>query len=376
MRYRCRGMSGSIRSRFGDLTRNAHLWLPGYLYTRWRRRAEPPPQHAWATIADHFEPGWRNSDRGTARQRVALWRRSWPKIAEIHRDATGRRPRYCFFFPQEQYREELLDPLAEITAAGLGDVEVHIHHDGGGVQEFLDRMGGFVDVLSRRHGLLHSVGGRPAFGFIHGNWALDNARPDGRWCGLNNELTLLRELGCYADFTLPAAPDPSQAGPVNQIFRATDDPRRPRSHARGTPILPGRPADGDLTLIPGPLALRWGQQRLRPRLETGELAANDLPSPERARLWLARAPRIGEHVFVKLFAHGAQESNAAALLSGGLALLFESLHAECLRIGAALHYVSTWEMWQVVENLRKEADPLSVLAPAKREAVVGSGSPS
>ena len=30
--------------------------------------------------------------------------------------------------------------------------------------------------------------------------------PDGRWCGLNNELILLRDLGCYADFTLPSAP--------------------------------------------------------------------------------------------------------------------------------------------------------------------------
>ena len=37
------------------------------------------------------------------------------------------------------------------------------------------------------------------FGFIHGNWCLDNSRADGRWCGLNNELILLRELGCYAD---------------------------------------------------------------------------------------------------------------------------------------------------------------------------------
>ncbi len=367
---------GGYLTRLGYLTRNPHLWLPSYLLTRWRRRGEARPRHAWVAIADHFEPGWKGADPGTARERVARWSNAWPTIADQHRDATGRRPLYTFFFPQEEYRAELLDPLAAMTTEEIGDVEVHIHHDGGGVQEFVDRMSGFVDVLRRRHGLLREVAGRPVFGFIHGNWALDNARPDGRWCGLNNELTLLRDLGCYADFTLPAAPDPSQAGPVNQIFTAIDDPARPRSHDRGTPVLPGAPTRGDLTLIPGPLALRWGKGRLLPRLETGELAANNLPSPERARLWLARAPRIGEHVFVKLFAHGAQERNAAALLAGGLVALFESLRAECLRIGAALHYVSTWEMWQVVENLRKREDPFLVSPSAGRRAVAASSSPS
>ena len=53
--------------------------------------------------------------------------------------------------------------------------------------------------------------GELRFAFIHGNWSLDNSRPDGRWCGLNNELILLRELGCYADFTLPSAPSDTQA---------------------------------------------------------------------------------------------------------------------------------------------------------------------
>ena len=44
------------------------------------------------------------------------------------------------------------------------------------------------------------------YAFIHGNWSLCNSRPDGRYCGVNNELDVLRETGCYADFTLPSAP--------------------------------------------------------------------------------------------------------------------------------------------------------------------------
>jgi hypothetical protein len=51
----------------------------------------------------------------------------------------------------------------------------------------------------------HHSNRRVAYGFIHGNWALDSARPDGRFCGVNDEITILHETGCYADFTQPAA---------------------------------------------------------------------------------------------------------------------------------------------------------------------------
>ena len=30
-----------------------------------------------------------------------------------------------------------------------------------------------------------------AYAFVHGNWALDNSRPDGRWCGIDAELPRL-----------------------------------------------------------------------------------------------------------------------------------------------------------------------------------------
>ena len=39
------------------------------------------------------------------------------------------------------------------------------------------------------------VTGQPRWAFIHGNWALDNAHPDGTGCGVNNELIILREEG-------------------------------------------------------------------------------------------------------------------------------------------------------------------------------------
>ena len=129
-----------------------------------------------------------------------------------------------------------------MTAAGIADVEVHIHHDGEGEQDFVDRITQFIEVLHNRHGLLRQESGQVRFGFIHGNWALDNSLPNGRWCGLNNELVLLRDLGCYADFTLPSAPSPLTRI-VNTIYWATDDPCRPKSHDTGIPVKDGSHLD-------------------------------------------------------------------------------------------------------------------------------------
>ncbi len=200
--------------RLAEATRNAHLWLPGYARSRWRAHRAAAPTHAWVTIADHFEPLWKRPDDATARERVARWRRAFPEIAARHQDSAGRPPCYAFFYPEEEYRPELLDPLAEMAHAGYADVEVHLHHDGDTALP-IRRSGRPLHRDARRHatGCCDGRSGRLRFGFIHGNWALDNARPDGRWCGLNNEITLLRDLGCYADFTMPAAPDVSQGDP-------------------------------------------------------------------------------------------------------------------------------------------------------------------
>lgn len=332
------------------LPRHAELWLPGYLRSRLRRVLDrTPTKTVWLTIADHFEPFWRGADPKQARNRVRLWRERWPEIARRHSDSTGRPPVYTFFYPEEEYRPELLDALAELAAMRLADVEVHIHHDGEGEQNFLDRISGFLETLRLRHGLLRTRQGKTVFGFIHGNFALDNSMPDGRWCGLNNEITLLARLGCYADFTMPSAPWPSQARMVNVIYWVTDDPDRPKSYDRGLPVRPGVASGGDLLMIPGPLGLRW-RDRWRPRLETGEIASYDPVTPYRVRRWLAIAPRVGGEVFLKLHTHGAQERNADLLLGGGLDRLFQLLAQECRGRGWQLRFVSAWGMREAVEQ--------------------------
>jgi hypothetical protein len=340
-----------------SLPRYAELWFPGYVRSRLANWSSRPPGRVWVAIADHWEPYWLKPGDDVARVRVAAWRKHWPEIAARHRDFRGRCPKYTFFYPQEEYRCEFLDALAEMTHQGIADVEVHIHHDGEGEQNFLDRMHGFIETLSARHNLLRRVNGKTVFGFIHGVWALDNSWPGGKYCGLNNEITLLRDMGCYADFTMPSGGSPTQSRTVNTIYWVTDDPQRPRSYDRGIPVRPGVPASGDLLLIPGPLGIRW-TERIVPRMETGEIAHQDLPTRYRVRRWLALAPRIGNDIFIKLYTHGAQERNTAALLTnGGLDSLFRLLTEECGAQGHDLRYVSTWEMRQAVDTAAGLSQP-------------------
>jgi hypothetical protein len=343
------------------LIRNSQIWGPSYVKQRLRRiasRSVPPVKRVWVTLADHYEPRWNGADLNTGQSRVALWRSAWPEIAiRCKPDTNGNPPRYTFFFPQEEYHPTLIEPLAEMVRQGIADVEVHLHHDGEGRQNFIDRISSFCSVLNRDHGLLRKRNGRLTFGFIHGNWALDNSQPDGRWCGLNDEIQVLRDLGCYADFTMPSGDSPTQARLVNTIYFSKDDPERPKSYDDGVPVTPGGEVEGDLLMIPGPLGMRW-RDRWLPRLETGELCYGNVATPYRVRRWVDLAPRIGCDTFIKLYTHGAQERNSSVLLSHALELAFNLVVEEANRRNCAIYFVSAWQMYLAIDAIRRRRDPL------------------
>jgi hypothetical protein len=342
------------------LTRNAHLWLPDLLAARWRRSVAPSdtPTDILFCIADHFEPAHGAPGLGVERARVRTWIEQLPKLAARFRDADGRPPRHTFFYPAEQYRPEHLEALGFLCEAGLGEVEIHLHHDDDTSEGLRATLREFARRLFVEHGLLTSgPTGLPAYGFIHGNWALDNARPDGRHCGVNDELTVLRETGCFADFTMPAAPDISQSRTVNRLYYAVDDPARPRSHDRGIDAHVGKePPPGGLLLVQGPLALDWGRRAfgVLPGLDVAAIDASPgyQPSLRRFRRWIDA--RIGvrgrpEWVFVKVHTHGAVERNAATLLGKRMVALHEAIGRE-FNDGHRyrLHYVTAREMTNLV----------------------------
>ena len=339
------------------LPKHAELWVPSFLRNRLGRLADRTrPKRLWGRHHRSLRADGRQGLLAQGMARVAHWQRRWPEIAAAApRDASGRPPKFTFFYPQEEYEHEILSALEGMHRDGIADVDVHIHHDNDTNAGFREKITSFCNRLHEHHGFLRMHHGRLVFGFIHGNWALDNSRPDGRWCGVTGELQALRDLGCYADFTMPSLPSATQGHIANRIYWTTGDPTKPRGFDHGLDAVPGGGRRGDLMMIPG----RWAcgsANRLVPRIEAGELAAYDQPTAYRVNGWLDLAPRIGEDIFLKLYGHTAREDNAAALLgelprSGSLQPMFRDIHATAAARGLELHWVTAYEMFCAVERL-------------------------
>src|SRR5262249_33665113 len=154
--------------------------------------------------------------------------------------------------------------------------------------------------------------GGHAWSFIHGNWSLANGRRDGRWCGVDDELRLLRELGCYADFTFPSAPDPCQPRVVNSLYYPRDDSQR-RAYADPEPLRVGAPCRDRVLMVQGPLAVARRPGTWALRIESAAIDAGDPPTEARLRTWIDQWVHVDgrpEWTFVKVHAHGAPEKNA------------------------------------------------------------------
>jgi hypothetical protein len=337
-------------------------WLIPYLMQAGRRRAARPgePVRLLLCVADHFEPRHGKPSAAMEEARVARWVEDYPRLLGDFRDSDGRPPRHSFFFPLEEYEPEHLDALAGLCRAGYGEVEVHLHHDGDTADNLRRQLLDFKDVLADRHRLLarHRLSGEIAYGFIHGNWALDNSRPDGRWCGVTNELAVLRQTGCYADFTLPSAPDATQTRTINRIYYAKGAAGRCKAHDNGVAVgTAPRPVDS-LMLLQGPLLLNWQARKwgVLPRLENACLQGNQPPTLDRLDLWLrarVQVPSRPDWFFVKLHTHGAPERNADMLL-GEPAVRFHAALAERAHRDSSFtyHYVTAREMF----NLARAAE--------------------
>jgi hypothetical protein len=335
--------------------RGIDRWILAYLVQSKRKPEPDRTVHVLICVADHFEPRTAASDE-LARSRVELWVREYPARFERFRDSDGRTPRHSFFFPIEEYDPEHLDALAGLCRAGFGEVEVQLHHDNDTSDNLRRTLIEGRDNFTR-HGLLarDRWSGAVAYGFVHGNWALDNSRPDRRWCGVNDELEVLRETGCYADFTLPSAPSRTQTRKINSIYYAIDDPRRPRSHDKGVDVGTGKAPAKGLMLIQGPLVLDWRRRgrALFPNTENGCIQASQPPHISRLDLWLKARVQVStrpDWFFIKLHAHGAMEYSHDVLLGEPMVQFHEDL-AELARgdPNFCYHYVTAREMYNLVK---------------------------
>lgn len=334
-------------------------WIVPYALQNGRRRRPKPLEevHLLLCIADHYEPKQYRPSAEVSWARVRRWVEDYPRQFARFRDSDGRPPRHTFFFPVEEYEPDYLDALTDLCRQGFGEVEIHLHHDHDTAENLRRTLLAFKKTLAERHGLLarnpHS--GEPVYAFIHGNWALNNSRPDGRHCGVNNELDILRETGCYADFTMPSAPHPTQTKKINSIYYAVAKGSRPRAHDTGSDVGSGPAPEGSLMLIQGPLVLDWGRRKygLLPRLENACIQGSQPARIERLDRWLqarVQVPSRPDWFFVKLHTHGGDENNHEVLLGEPMVRFHEDLARRAdENPHFHFHYVTAREMYNLVK---------------------------
>ena len=299
------------------LSDKLHWSLPWLLrYPFWRSREllrglteSNEPRHLVFLVANHFEPGL-----GTeALVRLESWCRLARATGDAVRDHDGTPFRHTNFFPAEQYERPILDVLAGLQSDGYGEVEIHLHH---GVErpdtaENTRRsLEEFRDVLAEEHGCLsrEETDSSPRYAFVHGNWALANSA-GGRFCGVDNEMQILADTGCYADFTLPSVPFQSQVPRINAIYQCGHALNEARPHRSGPNLEVGQQPELPV-IFTGPLVFDWTRRVGRlpiPRIDDGALAQNYPLSLHRFNRWCSA--RIGVHGrpewhFIKLFSHG------------------------------------------------------------------------
>src|SRR6516165_4103052 len=338
---------------------------PRLLASLWQTSLRSPPAleqeiHVLLCVADHYEPKHGPAPMPVARARIEKWACDYPRNLGEFCDSDGRPPRHSFFYPLEEYEPEILDALAELCRQGYGEVEVHLHHDNDCADRLRRVLVDYKHLLAEQHGLLarRRESGELAYGFIHGNWALCNSHPEGDWCGVNEEIDVLRDTGCYADFTMPSAPHPTQTRTINRIYYATNRAGKSKSHDTGQDVGAGPAPMRSLMLIQGPLALNWRQRKwgLMPRLENGCLQASQPPSLQRLRSWLQAAvqvPTRPDWYFVKLHSHGAVERDHHTLLGAPMTNFHQALARHAHQYPHFhYHYVTAREMY----NLAKAAE--------------------
>lgn len=313
--------SESYLTKFKD----ALPWLIRYPFVRANSllfgRNSNSKQNLIFTIANHFEPAWRPEggegyDLDTQRRRLDEWHRRARKTGEAVLDSDGTKFRHTNFYPGEQYDREILEQLAAIQSEGLGETEIHLHHgvDAPDTPENLRKaLVDFRDCLAQEHALLSRLDGqgKPMYAFVHGNLALANSF-HGLYCGVDCEMQILHETGCYADLTLPNAPNPTQVPVLNKIYECGLPLHERAPHRKGKQVR----AFGNQPQLPliftGPLILDWKRNhRIKgiplPRIDDGVLAANQPLDLARFNRWRSANITVQgrpEWVFVKLYCHG------------------------------------------------------------------------
>jgi hypothetical protein len=347
-------------SRLMRKLRYASKCLPSYAWQRLSRRSARGRVHLIIALADHFEPSSMPghnpayAPRDVQEMRLDGWCKEYPRNFEAFRDSEGQFFTHTYFYPAEQYDQGLVQRLAELCHEGWGEIEIHLHH-GVATAETAEttRQGlvAFRNTLAREHSCLSYEDGdsTPRYVFVHGNFALANCA-GGYACGVDSEMRVLAETGCYADMTYPtSAFHPAQIAKINSLYECTLPLEHTAPQRRGRNLSVGRRVAKFPFIIQGPwmIDLDRSSRSGFGRIENGSLTHVNPPSLRRLRLWKQAGITVAgrpDWTFIKLHTHGMDPAQTETVLRSSMQRFLGELILGAPERGEILHFVSAREM--------------------------------
>jgi hypothetical protein len=317
----------------------------------------PDTTHVLFLFVDHFELAGKVP-------RLSEWMTKYPQLALKHTDADGVNPKHTWFYALDLIREDELVQLRSLVESGFGEIELHWHHDHDTPHSFQEKLREGLKVF-QKHGFMRPIEESKAgcFGFIHGNWSLNNACGE-RFCGVDNEIELLKAAGCYGDFTFPALHSVAQPNSVNAIYYANFTKGK-AGYCKGRKAEVGKyEKNNEFMIFEGPLTINWSDWRFKwhPMIENGEIGKScSHDDPSRIDAWVRQGIHVGarpDWVFIKVFCHGGQDHNY--VLGETTDRMFTYLE-EKYNDGEKykLHYITAREAYNIVKAAEdgKTGDP-------------------
>lgn len=339
-------------------------WVPTYFWQRLTRPRVPTLTHVIFALADHFEPaivpgdGYARAAYSEQERRLERWCREYPVRFGNYRDGDGRPLVHTYFYPAEQYDQPLIARLAEHCQAGWGEIEIHLHHGAHApdtAENTRRQLTEFRDRLAREHGCLSYWNGssEPRYSFVHGNFALANSNR-GRQCGVDSEIQILADTGCYADLTLPTSPfHAAQTSKINSIYECGLPLTEHAPHRSGRDLEQGRAPRTFPIIVQGPLMPyfkgRGGSWRLG--IENSALTAANPAGLHRLRNWKRAAISVRgrpDWLFIKLHCHGMDPTQDDATLGTPMQEFVRALTSDAGERKEVLHFVSAREMVNII----------------------------
>ena len=251
-----RALRGSRRRSAASCSARMHRWIAGWARDRARKAMIARPEgerHVLVAVCDHFEPLHGGRRARSVSRASAPGANATPRWRAAFATRTVGRRATRSSSPARSITRRFVEPLAEMVEAGLGEVEVHLHHDGDTrALACSDKLAQTLTDLEA-HGVVPERSGRPGVG-VHPRQLGARERPARRAMVRRRRRArapprarLLRRLHV-----------PERARPLPAVDRQPHllsarrvAPARLRLHGRSG----GGPRPARVLLVQGPLAL-------------------------------------------------------------------------------------------------------------------------